>query len=70
MTKKLCCLMVGALVIVFAPVVSTPVAAAMSKQQAQKECQAMYGGPANFRKRQSTGMTVHMCVQQKIGGKN
>lgn len=39
--------------------------AAQSKKEIVAECQAMYGGKSNFRKRANTGMTVKQCVDQK-----
>lgn len=69
MTPKLCWLVTGVLAVAGMLFVSSP-SVAMTKQEALKECQALYGGRANFNKRSNTGMTVQGCVNQKMGGKS
>ena len=66
MTKNLCRLMFAASAIAGMQFLGAP-AMAMTKAEAQKECQALYGGRANYNKRTTTGMTVQGCVNQKMG---
>jgi hypothetical protein len=45
-------------------------AIAMSKEQALQECKALYGpGKMGAMNRTRTGMTVQMCVREKMGQK-
>ena len=48
--------------------VSAAPALGMSKEQARKECAALYGR-SGYRNRDRTGMTVEACVREKMGGK-